>query len=144
VIRLPKSPEERRAAKAARQKRWRDRAKAKQQIDHQVNRALGQPAQTKIVPLSKTDAAAYVKDALMGALAGRSGELLLDKDIQPAIANLLRAEGQIEAREKAKAKSGDAEFAMALFRFITGQAPRTPQIEDGMTIEGEAVELATE
>jgi hypothetical protein len=98
----------------------------------------------------KTDFAARVRD--------RAAELfdtekldLTDKDHAPGINAGLKAQAILDAREKAKAKQGSAELAFAIIAMLTGNAatpmptgPLRLELEDGDTIEGEAVELATD
>lgn len=142
-LRVPRSPEERRALKAARQKRWRDNARAKQQVAAVVDHAAGvASAPDAVLPknLSKSDLATLMRDRIVAIVAEMPDDALLNKDFAPTLNLGLKAQAQLDSREKAKSKKGTAELAFAIIAMLNG-APPPAQLEDGRTIEGTAVEV---
>lgn len=139
---LPKSPEERRKAKAARQARWRERAKQRAQVATAVNASLGvAPGSTDLPDMPKADLAALIREKAIAAIAGMDDETLMSKDVQPFLANALRAEGQIEARQKNQ-KGASAELAWAILKMLAGgESQPVAALEDGRTIEGTFTEV---
>lgn len=143
TVRLPKSPEQVRAAKAARQKRWRDRKAAKAAVAAQIDYATGQsdvPAPRGApIGMSNEDFATLVKEVAAEQFA--AGQLdLRNKDHVPGINAGLKAQGILDARVKAKSKQQTAELAFAIIALVSGQAP-VAALPAGDVIEGESVEV---
>lgn len=86
----------------------------------------------------KRDIAKLLQDRMGRAIEVMPEADLFDKDNQAAISNALKAQAQIDKREMARQKAGSAELAWALLGLLS--AP-PPQLEDGLTIEGEAHEV---
>ncbi len=106
---------------------------------------------------SKRDAAIIIKNRVLDALErvedrpgqwigeGEDrtwvpGSSILDKDLQPALRTALDAQKTEDAREKAKQGKGTAELAFAIIAMLEGRPPMLA-LDDGMTIDGEAVEV---
>jgi len=89
--------------------------------------------------ISKRDAAAIIKDRLLDALEAREnseeGLDILDKDLQPALKSALAAQSMEDKREQKKVTQN---FWVQLY---TGQQGELPQLDDGVTIDGQAVEV---
>lgn len=142
-LRIPKSPEEIRAKKAARQKRWRENAKRRAAVDANVQHAMGLGDGTPPPPvpqMTQDDLAKLMHDRILKIVDSMDDERLLNKDYAASINLGLKARTILDAREKTKAKTGTAELAFAIIRMLGGQEP-VKQIEDGMTIEGNFEEL---
>lgn len=93
----------------------------------------------------QTDIAVMVRDRVAARLEDADAddfeEILFSKGGQGAIATGLKAQKLIEDREKEKAKTGrNVELLAALFQ-IVGIGPQPLALDDGNTIEGEAVEV---
>ena len=87
----------------------------------------------------KADFAVIVRDKAITQF--ESGELdLRDKDLAPGITAGLKAQAILHKREVTRAKSGTAELAWALLGIFGQQTPLL-QLDDGLTIEGETVEV---
>lgn len=107
-------------------------------LTHRAHRQEEEPSR---IAKTKKDFAALVEQRAIEQF--ERGELdLSDKETVPGIGMGLRAAKQIEDRSN-KGKSGGADLAFALIAFLRGEAP-IPQLEDGMTIDGEATELDPE
>jgi len=89
--------------------------------------------------ISKRDAAAIIKDRLLDALEAREnsdeGLDILNKDLQPALKSALAAQGMEDKREQKKVTQN---FWVQLY---TGQQGELPQLDDGVTVEGQAVDV---
>jgi hypothetical protein len=142
-LRLPKSPEQLRAKKAARQKRWRDNKKRREAVAANMEHAMGLgdgKAPPPLPAMSQDDLAKLMHDRMLAIVAGMDDDRLLNKEYAPSINLGLKARGILDAREKAKAKTGTAELAFAIIRMLGGQAP-VAQLDDGRTIEGDFEEV---
>jgi len=149
-MRIPKSPDEVRKSKAARQKRWRDGVARREAavaaregvaaaVDHAMGLdAPGAPA-PKIPSMSSGDLAQLMRDRIHTIVSEMDDADLLNKDFAPSLALGLKAQSTIDAREKLKAKQGMAELGRALLGMLSGQTYIA--IDDGNTIEGVAVEV---
>jgi hypothetical protein len=139
--RLPRSPEEQKAMKAARQARWRAKSKVRKAVDVSVGLV---PGTTKpLPPMAKGDLAALVRERMLKVITEMPDEMLLNKDYAPMLQVALKAEAQIEARATRKANQGfQADVAFAIISMLSGQAPaRVEMLDDGLTIVGEATEI---
>jgi hypothetical protein len=142
-LRLPKSPDTVRAHKAARQKRWRDGKRRREAVAANMEHAMGLGDGTPpppLPPMSQDDLAKLMHDRMLAIVAGMDDERLLNKDYAPSINLGLKARGILDAREKAKSKTGTAELAFAIIAMLSGQQP-TLVIDDGRTIEGDFEEV---
>ena len=96
------------------------------------------------VPTNR-DLAIMVRDKVADAIEDIPGEgiLLMGKELAPAINAGLKAQAAIDKKAVANAKLGLAAGALTLQAWLAGlsSAPVPPELEDGNTIEGEAVEL---
>lgn len=117
-------------------------------LTHRKHRAEEEPA--RIAKTGK-DFAALMRDRIADAVEqikpkekedGTVGlDPILHKDFQPAIQSGLKAQAIIDNREKAAAKKGNAELAFAIIAMLSGRGTPVAELEDGMTVEGEAVEV---
>lgn len=88
----------------------------------------------------KRDFAILVRDKAFDEFeAGRLD--LGDKDVVPGINAGLKAQSIIDGREKARSKQGNAELAFAIIQMLGGGQAPVPQLDDGLTIEGEYSEV---
>lgn len=117
------------SAAATRQKRYRERQKAAQS-------ALDSGKLTN----TTTDFATLVRDKAMRAVEAMPDELILDKGFSSGINTALKAQGLLDKREQARSKQQNAELAFAILALI-GERPAPLQLEDGLTVEGTAVEV---
>lgn len=89
------------------------------------------------------DLAIMVRDKIADAVEPMSGEaiLLLGKDMAPAINAGLKSQAILDKREQSQARLGIAAGALSLQMWLNGlrDAPPPPELDDGNTIEGEAV-----
>lgn len=92
----------------------------------------------KVSEMPVGDGAAYIRARLMAAIAAMPDDQLLRREYQPAIANLLRAVSVEDARQKAKPVV-DAGHVFALI-----QMTEAPRLDDGRTLEGEAIDVTPE
>lgn len=137
-LRLPMPAEEKRKRKAVRQKRWRDGVKAREAADAAVNYSLGIGPKPTAAPIPQTsDLASMLRDRYIRVVGAMSDEDLLNKDFAASLTVGLKANAQIEAREKQKTKQGNAELAFAIIEMLTGGVRRPialiadPSIVDG-------------
>lgn len=92
------------------------------------------------VAKTKRDFAILVRDKASDQF--EAGHLdLTDKDTVPGITAGLKAQGIIDAREKQKAKQGNAELAFAIIAMLSGVSQPPLALDDGLTIEGTATEV---
>jgi hypothetical protein len=118
---------------------------------HRKHRAEEEPAR---IAKNGKDFAVLMRDRIADAVEqlkpeeredGSQGlDPILMKDLQPAINSGLKAQAILDSREKAAAKKGNAELAFAIIAMLTGHGGPVPALEDGMTIEGTAVEVDDE
>lgn len=91
------------------------------------------------------DLAIMVRDKVADAIEDMPGEaiVLMGKEIAPAINAGLKAQAAIDKKAATNAKLGLAAGALTLQAWLAGlsEAPVPPELEDGNTVEGEAVEL---
>lgn len=144
---VPKSPAEKRAMKAARQKRYRDNLRARQMRETatgHIEYALGatdKPPRRPMPTVKRRDLAELV--AAIAYDGVEDGTLdLTNKDHVPGITAGLRAQVILDSREKLKAKTGQTlELLSGLRAILSGDIAPPRQLEDGNTFEGEAVEV---
>lgn len=86
--------------------------------------------------LPKRDLAVLLKDRMLSVVETMSDDDLVAKDLQPFIGNAIKTQAVIDKRENVK--RGNNTFILQLAGALADQML---QIEDGNTIEGEAVEL---
>lgn len=95
--------------------------------------------------MTKGDLAILVRDKVYEAVEGKDPDMLLlmGKELAPMIGKGLQAEAIIDKREATNKKLGLAAGALSLQAWIAGlgSAPTPPELEDGLTIEGTAVEV---
>jgi hypothetical protein len=93
----------------------------------------------------KSDLAILVRDKVMDRVDTNDGDMLeamlFSKEGQGALNVGLKAQAILDGREKIKAKTGQTLELLAGLRAILTGGIVPLQIEDGMTIEGEAVEV---
>lgn len=88
----------------------------------------------------KRDVAVMVQERVADMLETEELDLR-NKDHVAGIGAGLKAQGLLDSRERAKAKTGQTlELLAGIRALLTGDLP-PKQIEDGLTIEGEAVEV---
>jgi hypothetical protein len=95
---------------------------------------------------TKRDLATLVRDKVADAVEELSGEalLLMGKELGPMVGKGLQAEAIIDKRAVNDAKLGLAAGALSLQAWLAGLGSNTAppaELDDGMTIEGEAVEV---
>lgn len=94
---------------------------------------------------TKRDLAIMVREKVADAVEPMTGEamLLFGKDMAPAINAGLKAQAMLDKREAVNKKLGIAAGALSLQMWLAGlnEAPPPPELDDGNTIEGEAVEV---
>jgi hypothetical protein len=88
-----------------------------------------------------SDVATVLRDRYLEVISTMSDTDLLNKDFASSLSVALKAQGQLDARAKVKAKQGNAELAFAIIRMLSGVGDPPPLLEDGNTIEGTAVEV---
>lgn len=146
-MRLPKSPEQKRADKAARQARWRANKAKNDAINAHIDNSMGVGPEPKVpMPVvSDNDLATRIRDKTARFLDGVEDAEMLDKDVVSALKLGLSAQAILEARERAKAKAGmQLELAAGIAMLLSGNLPGyhpAAQLEDGNTFEGEAHEV---
>jgi hypothetical protein len=112
---------------------------------HRKHYADDRPIAPKGTP--KRDIAVMIRDKVADKIESADGDemeaILFTKSGQGAIAAGLKAQKLIEDREKEKAKTGrSVELLSALFAIVgIGPTPVVAALDDGMTVEGEAVEV---
>lgn len=85
---------------------------------------------------SKRDFAILIRDQAFNEV--ENGTLgLSDPKTVPGINAGLKAQAILDQREKQKSKQQSAELAFAIIQMLSGNAPQAPQLEDGLTIEGD-------
>lgn len=144
---LPKSPEQKRATRAARQARYRQNLKRKEALNQHIDHSAGVgPAPSVPLPaVSTTDLAVAVRDRMLHIVGSMNDDQLLNKDFAAAISNGLKAQNTLDAREKVKAKSGQSlELVAGLRALLTGALAPPPQLEDGETFEGDYEDVTPE
>lgn len=103
------------------------------------------PERTEGPKATKRDLAVLVRDKTYEMVEDLSPDALLvfGKDMAPIIGKGLQAESIIDKRVATERKLGLAAGALTLQAWIAGlgRAEQPPELEDGMTIEGEAREV---
>jgi hypothetical protein len=117
----------------------RSRARRKQQAVDYADHVLGVKESPGVEPPPKTDVAKLLRDRYHDIINQMSDEDLLVKDFAPGLNVALKAQAQLDKREAQKSKGENAELAFAIIAMLGGQAPL--QLNDGNTVEGEAVEI---
>lgn len=91
------------------------------------------------------DLAIMVRDKVADAVSETSGEaiLLMGKELAPALNAGLKAQTILDRRDATERKLGIAAGALSLQAWLAGLGERLPppELDDGNTIEGEAVEV---
>lgn len=91
------------------------------------------------------DLAIMVRDKVAEAVEPMSGEalLLMGKEVAPAINAGLKAQAAIDRKAATEAKLGIAAGALSFQMWLAGlsTSPVPPELDDGKTFEGEAVEV---
>lgn len=141
-MRLPKSPEQKRADKAARQARWRKNKAIKDSIDAHIDHSVGLGPEPKrpMPTISSTDLATRIRDKTARYLDGVADAELSEKEVVAALKLGLTAQGLLDARARAQAKAGmQLELAAGLAAILSGvlPAPPPPQLDDPNVIEGD-------
>lgn len=92
---------------------------------------------------TKRDLAIMVRDKVADALVNMPGEgiLLMGKDLAPAINAGLKAEAALDKREALDKKLMVTAGLPAFLQMMEDERLARRQIEDGNTVEGEAVEI---
>lgn len=94
---------------------------------------------------TKRDLAIMVRDKVAAAIEHKDPDALLymGKELAPMIGKGLQAQAQLDKREATNKKLGLAAGALSLQAWIAGlgSAPTPPELDDGLTIEGTAVEV---
>jgi hypothetical protein len=138
-MRLKANPEDQRKMRNARQARYRARQKTLKQVDQVVDYTLGRGPRPVGPTPSSGDLATLLRNRYLAVVAEMTDDQLLNKDFAAALQVGLKAQGQLDAREKAKAKQGTAEQAFAIIAMLRGDIPL--QLEDGRTLEGDYEEV---
>ncbi|MSP56412.1 MAG: hypothetical protein EXR69_12535 [Myxococcales bacterium] len=121
----------------------RERRKQEQAVKEVVDFTFGKgPRPTTPLPAT-LDLATVLRNRYLEIVGQMSDEDLLNKDFASAVSLGLKAQGQIDAREKAKAKQGTAEQAFAIIAMLRGDLP-PKMLDDGLTVEGAFEEIATD
>lgn len=90
---------------------------------------------------SKRDFAILIRDSAYTQV--ENGELALnDAKLVPGINAGLKAQAILDQREKQKTKQQSAELAFAIIQMLSGGATQAPQLEDGLTLEGEYEDIS--
>lgn len=110
-------------------------------LNHRKHLAAEPPVRPKYE--RKVDFAIKVRDRAADMFDNEQLDLS-NKDHVPGISAGLKAQSLLDGREKAKARQGTAELAFAIIAMLTGAQPAALEIEDGLTIEGDAVEVDDE
>jgi hypothetical protein len=98
------------------------------------------PPPEKPLKTPKRDFAIVIRDKALEMVD--TGSLALDnKNLVPGIQAGLKAQSILDQREKQKTKQQSAELAYAIIEMLGGGRPQVPQIEDGLTIEGDYEEV---
>lgn len=91
------------------------------------------------------DLAIIMRDKVVEAIEPMSGEalLLFGKDMAPMVSQGLKAQALVDKREQVNKKLGIAAGALSLQMWLAGlsETAPPPELDDGNTIEGKAVEV---
>jgi hypothetical protein len=91
------------------------------------------------------DLAIMVREKIADAVEDMPGEglLLMGKELAPALNAGLKAQAMLDKREAVNKKLGIAAGALSLQMWLAGlhDAPPPPELDDGNTVEGVAVEV---
>jgi len=111
---------------------------------HRHEYALPEAANTRT---AKRDAAAIIKNRLLDAIEAQDASVdgldILNKDLQPALKTALSAQNIEDKREAQRKQHSTVEVLTALLGALRGEGAPPLQLDDGMTVEGEAVEVET-
>lgn len=103
------------------------------------------PARTEGPKPTRADLAVLVRDKTYDMVDRLDPDALMvfGKDLSPIVGQGLKAQGLIDKREQLDKKLGIQAGAIALQAWIAGlgQTAPPPELDDGNTIEGEAVEI---
>lgn len=112
---------------------------------HKNNGHWVKKVQTEHKPTNR-DLAIMVRDKVADAIEDIPGEglLLMGKEFAPALNAGLKAQAAIDKKAATQAKLGLEAGALSLQLHLAGlrDLPPPPELDDGNTIEGEAVEVA--
>lgn len=138
-MRLPRTPEQIRASKAERQKRWRERKALQLEVAESLGVTVEQVPLPPVVRPSKVaapDLKLIVRDMVALAIENDDIDILNNRDHQGAIKLGLTAQGLID---KQAAKQQQQNFWFGLASAIVGATPEL--LDDPMVIDGEAREV---
>lgn len=140
TMRVPTSVADKRKGSAERMRKMRARRKAEAAVNQVVDYTFGHGPKPKVDIPAGTDLATVLRNRYLEIVSGMTDEDLLNKDFASAVSLGLKAQGQIDAREKAKAKQGTAEQAFAIIAMLRGDLP-PKMLDDGLTVEGSFEEV---
>ena len=126
---------EKRAQTAMRMRKMRDRRRTEAAVNEVVDYTLGKGPRPKTVLPANADLATVLRNRYLEIVGEMTDADLLNKDFASAVSLGLKAQGQIDAREKAKSKQGTAEQAFAIIAMLRGEMP-PKMLDDGLTVEG--------
>jgi hypothetical protein len=91
------------------------------------------------------DLAIIMRDKVVEAVEGMDAEALvfMGKDLSPMVGKGLQAQAILDKRDTNNRRLGIAAGALSLQAWLAGlrSEPTPPELEDGMTIDGEALEI---
>lgn len=143
MSRLPKSPEDKRATKAARQARWRANRARKDSINEAIDfsAGVGPRPKTELPPISTEDLNVMVRDRMRAIVLGLDDDDMLNKDYAPGIALGLKAQVAIDNKAKVQSKNALVEVGRAWLEFLNSGGAPMKRLDDGKTIDGEFTEV---
>jgi len=141
--RVSRTPEQLRDAHAARQRRYRARQEYKKQGEEYTDAIIGfgPPGQGVPPPPADTsdrDLAKMVRERLITLFEGMDDIDLLNKDHSHIVNQMLKTATVFDRRASVAKGEGLLEAGRALLGLL---APPPRRLNDGMTVEGEAVEV---
>ncbi len=103
------------------------------------------PVSSDAPKATNRDLAIMVRDKVAEAIEDMPGEtlILLGQEIGPTVNAGLKAQTILDKREAVNKKLGIAAGALSLQMWLAGlnEAAPPPELDDGLTVEGEAVEV---
>lgn len=111
---------------------------------HKANHYI-RPADPEAPKRTQRDLAIIMRDKVADAVEDMNAEALLfmGKDLAPMVGKGLQAQAILDKREATNRKLGIAADALSLQVWLAGlrESAPPPELDDGNTIEGEAVEV---